>query len=107
MTSALDLALLNSLAATVLAVPVVLLSIWLRRPALLHGLWLVVLVKLLIPAGIGIPIPLPWMLAATPKRVQSPQAGESSAPLLVDAPQPAVVAFSTASIDAPAAIIDS
>ena len=48
----------NAVMATVLAVLVAIIASIVRRPALTHVLWLLVLLKLLIP-GI-IPLPISW-----------------------------------------------
>lgn len=52
----LEIALGNASAALVLAVAVALVGMWLRRPAVLHLLWLVVLVRLLMPPVLEIPL---------------------------------------------------
>lgn len=49
----------NAFVATLFALGVVLLSRWCHKPALLHGLWVVVLLKLVTPPMITIPIPVP------------------------------------------------
>src|SRR5687767_4714565 len=41
----------NGVAALIVAIPVALLGLLLRRPALLHALWVIVLLKLLTPAS--------------------------------------------------------
>src|SRR5262245_9273578 len=46
----------NAAAALVLALPVALLGLFLRRPALLHALWVIVLLKLVTPPVIRIPV---------------------------------------------------
>src|SRR5262245_30839835 len=47
----------NALAATVLAVFVAILGRAYRRPALLHGLWLVVMLKLMTPPVVPVSLP--------------------------------------------------
>ena len=59
MTPLLEAVLSNILIAAVLAVPAALASGWGRRPALTHGLWLLVLLKLVTPPLIHVPIPWP------------------------------------------------
>jgi beta-lactamase regulating signal transducer with metallopeptidase domain len=49
----------NALAVIVLAAVVATVSRFCRRPALIHGLWLVVLIKLVTPPFISVPLPLP------------------------------------------------
>lgn len=53
----------NLLAATVLAIMVLIITRLGRRPALAHSLWLIVLVKLVTPPLIL--VPLPWLTAAS------------------------------------------
>jgi beta-lactamase regulating signal transducer with metallopeptidase domain len=56
MDSLLRIGLTNALFATVLALAVALASRWCRRPALVHSLWLLVLLKLLVPPFVSAPI---------------------------------------------------
>src|SRR4051794_37684068 len=60
MPTLLDLGLSNAVLATGLAVIAAILGRLCRRPALVHSLWLLVLLKLLTPAFV--PVPLPWSL---------------------------------------------
>jgi beta-lactamase regulating signal transducer with metallopeptidase domain/multidrug efflux pump subunit AcrA (membrane-fusion protein) len=55
----LHVGLCNALLATLLALAVVALRPWCRRPALLHSLWLLVLLKLVTPSFLTIPLPGP------------------------------------------------
>ena len=48
----------NALVASLFALGVVLLARWYHKPALLHGLWVVVLLKLVTPPMITIPVPV-------------------------------------------------
>ncbi len=48
----------NAVLAAVLALGIVLLARWYHKPALLHGLWVVVLLKLLTPPLWTIPVPV-------------------------------------------------
>jgi beta-lactamase regulating signal transducer with metallopeptidase domain len=57
-------ALSNALLATPLAVLAWALGATLRRPALAHALWLLVLVKLVTPPLVSLPVPAPEPLAA-------------------------------------------
>src|SRR5437870_918040 len=59
----LEIGLSNAGLAVVLAVVAAILSFFCRRPALVHSVWLLVVLKLLIP--IGMPLPLPWSSAST------------------------------------------
>ena len=59
MRTLLEVGLANALVAGLLAVAAVAAGRWSRRPALVHGLWLLVLVKLLTPPLV--PLPLPWL----------------------------------------------
>jgi beta-lactamase regulating signal transducer with metallopeptidase domain len=54
----------NALVATVLAILVAALACFCRRPALVHSLWLLVLLKCLTPPLVQ--VPLPWPAAAAP-----------------------------------------
>jgi beta-lactamase regulating signal transducer with metallopeptidase domain len=70
MDTLLDLGLGNALGAAVLAL-LVLPSRWLcRRPAVIHSLWLLVLLKLIAPPFL--PIPLSWQAAAEPRPTPMP-----------------------------------
>ncbi len=61
METLLGIGLSNALAAAVLAMPVALFARLLRsrRPALAHGLWLLVLLKLITPPLFTVPVPWP------------------------------------------------
>jgi beta-lactamase regulating signal transducer with metallopeptidase domain len=59
MSTLLEIAVSNVVMAAVLAVPAMLAGLWGRRPALTHGLWLLVLIKLLTPPVFEIPLPWP------------------------------------------------
>src|SRR5437879_6255717 len=58
----LEMILSNALVATLLAVLAALVSHVVRRPALTHALWLLVLLKLVTPPLV--PVQLPWSLAS-------------------------------------------
>ena len=76
MSALLNAILLNALVATVLAVVVWLTGVipQLRtRPGLRHGLWIIVLLKLVTPPLFEIPI-LPGWLVAKPAPMLHPQA---------------------------------
>jgi len=70
--SFLSLALSNAVVATLLAVMVTVLA-WLlrRRPAVVHGLWLLVLLKLLTPPLIPLSVTWPWTADDLPSAVES------------------------------------
>ena len=56
----LHVGLSNAAVATALAIVAGAASVfWRRRPALVHGLWLLVLLKLLTPPLVRVPIPVP------------------------------------------------
>ncbi len=59
MSTLVEFALSNLLMAAALAVPAALAGWWGRRPALTHGLWLLVLLKLVTPPLCRVPIALP------------------------------------------------
>jgi beta-lactamase regulating signal transducer with metallopeptidase domain len=77
----LHLGLSNALAATVLALVAAGLGSACRRPALAHGLWLLVLLKLLTPPLLLIPVPWPARTASAP-------AAPNAAPLPVPLARP-------------------
>src|SRR5262245_60623756 len=72
-----EVGLSNALAATLLAAAALVVSGLCRRPAVVHGLWLLVLLKLITPPLVS--IPLPWPAADEP----SPAAAPAPAPLVV------------------------
>src|SRR4051794_11973420 len=65
MESLLSIVLGNAVVATLLALVAVGAGRLVRRPALTHGLWLLVLLKLLTPPLVCISIPLPATAAET------------------------------------------
>lgn len=70
----------NTLAAGCLALVVAAVCRWGRlSPALRHGLWLVVLIKLVTPPLVNIPVPLPqWVLMQVPMPPTSVDARENA-----------------------------
>src|SRR5262245_20815594 len=71
----------NALAATVLAVAVAGLARACRRPALIHGLWLVVMIKLVTPPLVLVQLPaVGWVKPLEPLavRAQIDRSGESA-----------------------------
>src|SRR5581483_8670371 len=66
METLVQLGLNNALVAALLAIPATLATL-LRRPALAHGLWLLVLVKLLTPPLFGVPLVGLSLPAPTPR----------------------------------------
>ncbi|MFO0876579.1 MAG: M56 family metallopeptidase [Gemmataceae bacterium] len=64
MSSLLHIGLSNAVAAVILTALVLLIALFCRRPAVLHALWLLVLIKLVTPPLLIIPIP--WA-AVTPQ----------------------------------------
>ncbi|MEZ6038404.1 MAG: M56 family metallopeptidase [Planctomycetota bacterium] len=81
--------LANTFAAAVLALLVIAIGRWLRpAPAVMHGLWLVVMLKLITPPLFTIPLPQTWSQDAAP--------GTATATARdVDAPSPAPAADAT------------
>lgn len=82
----LHVGLSNAVVATVLALVAGVAGVlWRRRPALAHGLWLLVLLKLLTPPLVRVPIPVAVDAEATATvpvgpRAQEPLGGIASAP---------------------------
>jgi len=66
MDTLLGVGLGNALMATLLALVAAGVGLVCRRPAVVHGLWLLVVLKLLTPPLL--PLPLPWPLADGPAR---------------------------------------
>ncbi len=64
----------NAATVAVLALLVCCFSRLYRRPALIHGLWVLLLVKLLTPPLIDLPLPKGWMSETSPERVSPPAA---------------------------------
>src|SRR5438876_10203328 len=94
METLLRIGLSNAVAALLLALVVVTVACLWRRPAVLHALWLLVLVKLVTPPLVWLPDP--WTEAEPPPPAP---AVDSSAP----APESVDPAAGLASADAPAA----
>lgn len=99
MSTLLEIALSNLLMAAALAVPAVLAGWWGRRPALTHGLWLLVLLKLVTPPIYRVPIavlepaPEPVVMVQAPAQAQPDpaavsQPAEPLAPEQMVLPQP-------------------
>jgi hypothetical protein len=76
----LSIAVSNAVAATVLALVTIAVSTVYRRPALVHGLWLLVLLKLVTPPLVFLPIAWPAP-AESPPEVAAVSEGASVAPL--------------------------
>jgi WD40 repeat protein/beta-lactamase regulating signal transducer with metallopeptidase domain len=95
MSTLLWIGLMNAVLAGLLAVLVALLGRYCRRPALLHGLWLLVLVKLITPSFL--PVPVPGWLAEPDRTAPAPevvadgasQSAETALPSPVDSGAPA------------------
>jgi beta-lactamase regulating signal transducer with metallopeptidase domain len=78
----LHVGLSNAVVATALALIAAVASVlWRRRPALVHGLWLLVLLKLLTPPLVRVPIPVALEAERQPAAVQSPAQASSGEPL--------------------------
>jgi beta-lactamase regulating signal transducer with metallopeptidase domain len=83
----LQVGLSNAVAAAVLAlVAVAVGAVW-RRPALAHGLWLLVLLKLLTPPLVRVPVPWPAP-ASAPEEAQAGAAEPAPPEANEDAPAP-------------------
>ena len=84
MQQILQIAASNALAAAVLAVVVSLVSLVCRKPALLHALWLIVLVKLLTPPIYNVPIQVVWsavpFVNTSPASIEPPAVSSPSMP---------------------------
>ncbi|MHB1423140.1 MAG: M56 family metallopeptidase [Gemmataceae bacterium] len=103
MDDLLSIAVSNAVAATVLALAAIVVEAVYRRPALVHGLWLLVLLKLLTPPLLFLPISWPTAAELPPEVADMreettlvlPSAVEEGVPLDVVAPaekeEPAVV----------------
>ena len=91
MSAVLEWALANAVLATVLAVPAY-ASRWLRRPAITHALWILVLFRLVAPPTWHVPITwtIPSTTSATPPPVGFPTFELGS--IAVDDDEPTVAA---------------
>lgn len=64
MTPIVEVGLSNAAAAVVLAIVALAVSLCCRRPAVVHAMWLLVLIKLVTPPLVHIPVPMPASPAA-------------------------------------------
>jgi beta-lactamase regulating signal transducer with metallopeptidase domain len=85
------IAVSNVLMAGALAVAAMIAARCLRRPALTHALWLLVLVKMITPPVYRVPLPWPDSLTIRPVPTAAPTE-EPAEPPQVEAPRPAEVA---------------
>ncbi len=92
MSDFLTIGLSNAVAAAVLALIALAIGAFCRRPALTHGLWLLVLVKLVTPPLVRIPVA--WLAA--------PEPIPAKVSLVTDEPRSAIVTFDR---EEPAAIL--
>lgn len=83
MDSLLEIAVSNAVAASLLALAAGAAGHFCRRPALTHGLWLLVLLKLVTPPLVSIPLPWPAP-AEVPSRASPEAAARSITPAPVD-----------------------
>jgi beta-lactamase regulating signal transducer with metallopeptidase domain len=83
--SLLSLALSNAVVATLLAVLVTVLARLIRRPAVIHALWLLVLLKLLTPPLF--PLSVTWLRTTDP----APPLAEASSPSFAEPAEPATL----------------
>jgi WD40 repeat protein/beta-lactamase regulating signal transducer with metallopeptidase domain len=65
--SLVEIGMANALLAGLLATVALLVGRYSRRPALIHSLWLLVLLKLVTPPLV--PLPIPWLAGPTPEPV--------------------------------------
>ncbi|MBI3864471.1 MAG: hypothetical protein HY290_21525 [Planctomycetia bacterium] len=72
MTALLQIGLMNAAVAAVMACAVVLVSRKVRRPALTHALWILVLVKLVTPPMFEVPIEVPFELPGAVATADTP-----------------------------------
>ncbi|MCH8828790.1 MAG: hypothetical protein IID45_04355, partial [Planctomycetes bacterium] len=72
MNAILEMALSNALVASLMAVVVFGISRLFRRPALIHSLWLLVLIKLVTPPIVPIPIEVSWLERPAQDQVTTP-----------------------------------
>jgi beta-lactamase regulating signal transducer with metallopeptidase domain len=83
----LQVGLSNAVAAAALALLAVLVGAVCRRPALAHGLWLLVLLKLLTPPLVRVPVP--WPTPAAPEAARLEVTSEPGPDGPAEAPSPA------------------
>src|SRR5438067_9817851 len=88
METVLSIGLSNALAATLLALLAAVVGCFCRRPAVMHSLWLLVLLKLLVPSPLFVRPPWP--------------AAESASVASADTPERITLAADPATIPAPA-----
>src|SRR2546423_6612743 len=85
MNDLLHVALSNAVAATALAVVAAVTGRLCRRPALTHGLWLLVLLKLVTPPLLTVRIP--WVDASLSSPLDESATRSADSPLLAPLPQ--------------------
>lgn len=85
MTSLVETGLSNAVAAGVLAIVAVLVGAVCRRPALVHALWLLVLLKLVTPPLVPVHVPLPSR-ASAPEPAAVVEVTEPTPPVEEEAP---------------------
>lgn len=91
MIGLLDLGLTNAVLATLLALLAAAATVVCRRPALVHGLWLLVLLKLITPPLFYVPIPDSWAaqpVTETATEATPPVAEEDPPAIVADGPMP-------------------
>ncbi len=81
MTRLLELALGNVAMASVIALIAFAVGRWTRRPALTHGLWLLVFLKLLTPPLFPVPVEIPLGLMAAEGNQPAPKEEPAPAPM--------------------------
>ncbi|HEY2253210.1 MAG TPA: M56 family metallopeptidase [Planctomycetaceae bacterium] len=75
MSALLQIGLINAAVATVLACAVALIGRKVRQPALMHALWIIVLVKLVTPPVFEVPVEVPFSLSRLSTFAESLTAG--------------------------------
>jgi WD40 repeat protein/beta-lactamase regulating signal transducer with metallopeptidase domain len=89
-----EVGLANACAAGLLALLALAAGRWSRRPALVHSLWLLVLIKLVTPPLVALPLPIAWPeQPAAPNVTPAPETipvalAEPPAPPVKDQPAP-------------------
>src|SRR5437667_5867985 len=98
-----QIGLSNAVVATLLAACVFITSRFVKRPALVHGLWLLVFLKLITPPLWN--VPTDWLLI--PGVRASLETGSSALALAVEAPASPTTAAVTPNVDPMAEIVEA
>jgi beta-lactamase regulating signal transducer with metallopeptidase domain len=108
MTSLVEVGLSNAAAALLIAIVAVLVGLACRRPALMHALWLLVLIKLVTPPLVRIPVPWGAPPAEETAPAPEPDVAQRLAQLLEEPPDADVPEAEEAPEDAeaPAVVVN-